>query len=94
MPGWGIVAADAEIRAANDFQVVGQAGMPNGEIVRGEIDFLIGDQAIQVRFVWIIQDLLVSVVLHHDYEHVIQTLNAFRDIALLSAYSCGYCCCK
>ena len=48
----------------------------------------------KVRFVWIIQDLLVAVVLHHDYERVVQMRDTFRNIALLSAYSCGHCCCK
>ena len=54
MPGGRVVAADSEIRAANDFQIVGQAGMPHGEIVGREIDFLVRDQAIQVGLVRIV----------------------------------------
>ena len=67
-----IVAANAEIRAADDFQIVGQAGMPDGEIVGREIHFLVGDQAVQVRLVRVIDHLLIAVILHHDDENMVQ----------------------
>src|SRR3974377_1279714 len=42
-PSRSIVAADAEVRAANDLEIVGQAGMADGEIVIRRIDFLVAD---------------------------------------------------
>lgn len=71
-PVRGVVAADAEIGAANDLEVVGKARMADGKIVGGEIDPLACDETVEVRLIGIFVDLLVAVVLHHDHEDMIK----------------------
>ena len=66
-PGWSIVAADTEVGAANDFEVICQAWMADREVVLCVIDLLVCDETVEVRLVGIIEDLQVAVVLHHDH---------------------------
>src|SRR5208282_5724127 len=57
--------------------------MPDGEIVGCQVYLLVDDQAIQVRFVGIVDDLSVAVIFHHDYENVIEMRNARWDFTPL-----------
>jgi len=46
--------------------------MADREVVGGEINAATVDEAVQVRLVGIVDDLLVAVVLHHDKKHVVE----------------------
>ena len=55
-----VVAVDSEIRSADDFQVIGQAGMRDGEVIGGQVrglrvgidegSILISDHFVEVVF--------------------------------------------
>ena len=81
MPIGIVIGMDTEIGGADDFQVVGEAGMGDGEVVGGAVSAL--GVLIDEGRVGIVDDLGVAVILHHDDEDVIQTGNASWDGALL-----------
>ena len=68
--------AHAEVRSADDFEIIGQAGVRDGEVVRGEVRGL--RVVVDERRVRIADDLAVAVIFHHDHEHVIEMRNALR----------------
>ncbi len=81
MPVGIVVATHAEIGAADELQVIGQAGMAHGEVVARHIDVIALQQAVDVRHRRIAGDLLKCVVLHDDEKHVIQARYAARHVA-------------
>ena len=56
--------------------------MTHSKIICRKVDLLIGNQPVEVRFVRVVEDLLVSVVFHHDEEDVIETRNAAGMVLL------------
>src|SRR5271157_5121315 len=81
-----IVAADAEVGTTNDLEIIGETGMANGKIVGCEIDLAVLDNAIQVRLVGVADNLLISMVLHHDHEEVIEMRNGIGIRAVISEH--------
>ena len=81
-PVRGVIAADSKVGASDDFEVIGEAGMADGEVVGGEVDAAGVDLAVQIRLVGVVDDLLVAVVFHHDQEDVIEMGDAAGMILL------------
>src|SRR5208337_3570268 len=81
-----IVAADAEVRTTDDLEIIGETWMPHRKIVRCEIDLAVLDNAMQVRLVGIADNLLISMVLHHDHEEVIEMRNGIGIRAVISEH--------
>jgi hypothetical protein len=74
-----IVAQYAEVGCANRFEVVGETGMRNGEVVGRQVGGLrIG---VDKRCVGVVENLGIAVVLHHDDKDVIQMGNALGNRA-------------
>src|SRR5579863_248761 len=65
---------DTEIRPAHDLEVVGRARMSNREIVGCGIRE--ADECIDIREVWIIYNLTITVILHHDDIYMVQSRHA------------------
>ena len=72
---------NAEILTTDDFQIVGQAGMGDGEIIVRAIGRF--RQLVDKRIIGIADDLAVPVVFHHDDENVIQLWHTLGNGALL-----------
>ena len=56
--------------------------MADGEVVGGEVDAAGVDEAVQIRLVGIVDDLLIAVVFHHDQEDVIEMGDAAGMVLL------------
>src|SRR5207253_434706 len=69
-PAGRAVRSDPVRAATGEGQIVGKARMRNAVVVRGEGPR--SQQAVRVRSGRAADDLVVSVVLHHDHEDVIQ----------------------
>jgi len=81
MPIWIVIALHAEIGAANNFEIVGQAWMTDREVFLREIGFL--GQAVDEWSVGIVHDLAVAVVLHHDQKHMVELRHPLRSRPLV-----------
>ena len=80
-----LIVQDAEVRAADDFQIIGQAGMRDREILRREP--VAAGQLIGERHGRIADDFGVAVILHHDQKHMIEMAHAARYGTLTLARS-------
>jgi hypothetical protein len=70
---------DAEVRTANDLEVVGQARVRDREVVRREIGgfgVLVDEAGIRI-----VEDLAVTMILHHDHLDVVEVRNTGRNRA-------------
>ena len=79
-----IVATHAEVRSADDFQIVCRAGMPNGVIVRRGVRGL--HVLVGKRRVGVTDDLAETVVFHDDDEDSVQIRSSFWNRALRSEH--------
>jgi hypothetical protein len=66
-----VVAAHAEVRTADDLEIVGKARVPDGEVVGCEVDLFARDQPVDERHGRVVDDLLEPVVLQHDHKHMV-----------------------
>ena len=57
--------------------------MSDSEIIGRKIDFPAGNQTVQVGFVRIAEDLLITMVFHHDQKDMIEMRNTGRDAVFL-----------
>ncbi len=71
-----MVVQHAEIRTADDLQVIGQAGMANGEIIGREPG--VAGQLVGERHERIVDDLRIAVIFHHDQEYMVEMADAMR----------------
>ena len=62
--------------------------MTNREVVGGEVDAATVDEAVEVGFVGVIDDLLIAVVLHHDEKHMVEMRNSAGVVLLREAGNC------
>lgn len=65
-----VVTLHTKVRTTDHFQVVRQTGMANGELIRRQVRRM--GQLVYEGRVWVVENLAVAVILHHDEEHVVQ----------------------
>ena len=70
-----VVGAHAEVRATDDFEIVGGARVADGEVIGGGVRGL--GELVRKGGVRVADDLAVAVVFHHDHEDVIEAWDAF-----------------
>ena len=77
-----VIIDDAEVRATDDLEVVGQARVADAVVVVRQVGRcrVVGNK----RRARVVEYLADMVVLHYDHEYVIQMGNAFRHSALVS----------
>ena len=76
-----VVVDHAKVGTADDFEVIGQAGVPDREEVGCQV-FLPGHLVDEGRIA-VADDLFVSMVFHHDQEHMIEVGNAGPMLVML-----------
>jgi len=79
-----VVVEHAEVGATNGLQIVGEAGVGHGEVIlrqAGRPGVLVDERGVRI-----VQDLAVTMVLHHDHEHVVEVWNPSRNFALLGEH--------
>ena len=85
VPVGRIVVDYAKVRSADNFQVVGEAGVTDCKVIGGEIGGLC--VAVNERGVRVADDLGVVMILHQNHKSVIKAGNA--SIVVLSQHSAG-----
>ncbi len=81
MPVGRVVALHAEVRSAHDFEVVGQAGVSDGKVIRGEIGgpgVLVDEPGVRI-----VENLSVTMVFHHDHENMVEMRDTLGHGAFL-----------
>jgi hypothetical protein len=87
-----VVVEHAEIRSADDFEIIGQARMRDCEVVGGEVRTM--RHLVDVWRVRIVENLAVAMVFHHDDEHVAEVRNAPRNRSLGGKRGARKSCCE
>src|SRR5262249_19602128 len=77
-----MIVQHAEIRTADDFQIICQAGMSNCEIIGRKPGAT--RELVSERHVRAVDNLRVAVIFHHDQEHVIKMAYAMRRRTFMS----------
>ena len=70
MPVGIIIVGNAEVGTADGFEIVGQAGMADAEVVGRQIGGF--RHLVKERCIGVADDLPVGMVFHHDQEHVVE----------------------